>query len=374
MTEKRDYYDVLGVSKDASDEQIKKAYRSLAKKFHPDMNKQEGAEQRFKEISEAYEVLRDSSKRQDYDRYGHQGVNFGQGGFDYHRDFTHFGDIEDLFSGSLFDMFFGGRGSATRRGATSARGTDIRYDIDISLSEVAHGTKKNIRLSRFERCKDCAGSGSETGKRKTCPACGGSGQAIRQQRTPFGMFQTASRCPRCSGSGRIVDKPCGSCGASGVKKVSRDIEISIPKGIMEGQHMRLKGEGNAGEIGGALGDMYVVIHEKEHDFFKRHGSDLYCEVPISFTQAALGDEIEVPTIWGKVKLKIPEGTQSHSVFRIKNQGLPGISGPRGNQNVKVKIETPKKLNSKQRQLLEQYSKSEPRPGPSIWEKLLDKLK
>ncbi len=371
MAEKRDYYDVLGIAKGSSEDEIKKAYRKLAKKYHPDMNKEAGAEDRFKEVSEAYEVLQDNDKRQSYDQYGHQGVNFGSGGFNYNRDFTHFSDIEDLFSGGLFDMFFGGRGATRQGGRTRSRGTDIRYDVDISLNEIAHGVKKDIHITRYERCNDCSGTGSASGKKKTCADCNGRGQRVHQQRTPFGTFQSVATCPKCAGSGKVIETPCKVCNGQGVKRHSRNIDVTIPAGIMDGQHLKLKGEGNSGANSGPMGDLYIVVHEKEHDFFERHGSDLFCEVPISFTQAALGDEIEVPTIWGRVKLKIPAGTQSHSVFRMKGQGLPNLSGSKGNQHVRSIIETPKKLNKKQQELLAEYAKTEPKPGGSLFDKFMN---
>jgi len=374
MPEKRDYYEVLGVSKNASEDDIKKAYRKLAKKFHPDINKEPGAEGRFKEISEAYEVLQDSTKRSSYDQYGHSGVEFGNGGFNYQRDFTHFGDIEDLFSGNLFDMFFGGRGRQRGARPGQARGTDIRYDIDIGLEEIAHGTDMKIHAQRYERCEDCAGTGSKSKLKKACVQCKGSGQAVKQQRTPFGMFQSVTACARCHGSGESVEDPCPYCEGNGVRKVSRDIGVSIPAGIEDGQHLRLTGEGNAGRNNGPKGDLYVVVHEKDHDFFERHGRDLYCEVPITFTQAVFGTEIEVPTIWGQVKLRIPAGTQSHAIFRIKGQGLPGLRDIRGHQHVRAIIETPKKLNSRQKQALRSYSEVEAKPGGTIWDKVKNAFK
>ncbi|MBU0763160.1 MAG: molecular chaperone DnaJ [Candidatus Altiarchaeota archaeon] len=376
MAGKRDYYEVLGISKGASEKEVKKAYRQLAKQFHPDVNKAPDAEAKFKEVSEAYEVLTDQQKRATYDQYGHQGVNFGSDGFNWQRDFTHFSDIEDLFGGSdffghgnIFDMFFSGQ-NQRKRGSGELRGSDIRYDIDVTLEEINSGVNRKINIFRHERCIGCNGSGSKTGKLQTCQVCRGRGQEIKQQRTPFGMFQSVSTCTKCGGVGRLPEKPCTTCNGNGIEKKSKDIDVKVPAGVRDGSHLRLSGEGNAGPYGGPKGDLYVVIHEADHSIFTRHEDDILCDISITFTQAALGAEIDVPTIDGRVSLKIPEGTQNHTVFRLKNQGLPHLrGGGRGNEHVRVTIEVPKILSKKQRQILEEYRKIEPKVGQNIWDKL-----
>jgi molecular chaperone DnaJ len=378
MDSKRDYYEVLGVPRDADEATIKRAYRNLAKQYHPDVNKSPDAEAKFKEVSEAYEVLVDGKKRANYDQYGHQGVNFGQGGFSW-QDFSHYHDISDLFGGSdffgqgnIFDLFFGGsRGGFSRRGDSALRGSDIRYDIELSLEEIASGVEKKIGIARFERCGKCNGTGSQTGKMKSCAQCNGRGQRVSQQRTPFGVFQTMTSCDGCAGRGKVAEKKCEPCNGAGVEKKSRDIEVKIPAGISHGSHLRLRGQGNAGPYGGPTGDMHVVVHEREHDFFERHGSDLLCDKSITFSQAALGTEVDIPRIGGgNVRLKIPAGTQSHMVFRMAGQGLPRLQGQgRGDMHVKVKVYIPKKMSSKQKELIKKLSEVEDKPGEGIFEKI-----
>ncbi|MBD3388180.1 MAG: molecular chaperone DnaJ [Candidatus Altiarchaeales archaeon] len=378
MASKRDYYEVLGVDKGASEAEIKKAYRKLAKQYHPDVNKAPEAEEKFKEVSEAYEVLTDPTKRANYDQYGHAGVDFGSGGFQW-QDFSRFGDIEDLFSGgdffgrNIFDLFFGsGMGGFQRRSGGATRGTDIRYDIELSLQEISEGTERKLNVSRYERCSDCNGTGSSSGKLSTCPVCKGRGQERRQQKTPFGYFSVVTNCSRCGGRGKVVDKPCNRCHGDGIEKVRKDIEVKIPAGIADGNHLRMRGEGNSGVFGGPRGDLYVVIHEKDHQFFTRHGDDLLCEVPITYTQAVLGTEIEVPTIKGKATLKIPGGTQSHTIFRLKGQGIPHLrGGGKGDQHVRVTIEVPKKLKKNQREIIEKLAEIEDKPGKSIIDRFKD---
>jgi len=367
MAEKRDYYEVLGVGKTASVDEVKKAYRSLAKKYHPDVNKSPEAEEKFKELSEAYEVLVDPQKRQQYDQFGHAGQDiFGGRGFTW-QDFTHFGDIEDLFRGNeffgrdMFDVFFGGSpfgsGFASRPKGPS-RGSDLRVDVELNLEEAASGVEKKIRISRDERCSECKGTGSKgSGGLRTCPQCRGSGQQRVERRTAFGYFATVTTCSKCGGRGRVVESPCPKCKGSGIEKAVRDITVSIPAGIDDKNHLRLKGEGSAGEFGGIAGDLYVVVHVKPHELFERRGDDLYLEIPISFSQVALGGEIEVPTLHGKAKLKIPSGTQSHTLFKLRGQGIPHIhdSGS-GDEQVRVLLQTPKKLSGKQKELFEQLRK------------------
>jgi len=386
MAQKRDYYEVLGVGKTASVDEIKRAYRELAKKYHPDVNKSPEAEEKFKELSEAYEVLVDPPKRQQYDQYGHAGPEiFGGRGFTW-QDFTHFGDIEDLFSGSsffgrdIFDVFFsGGAGSfggfSSGRPSRPSRGSDLRVDADLTLEEVASGAEKKIRVQRQERCSECKGTGSKgSGGLRTCPACNGSGQQRSEKRTPFGYFATVTTCSRCGGRGKVVESPCPKCGGAGVETARRDITVKIPAGVSDGNHLRLSGEGSAGEYGGGKGDLYVVIHVKPHDVFERHGDDLYLEVPISYTQAALGAEIVVPTLHGTARLKIPAATQSHTIFRLRGEGISHLQASgRGDQHVRVIIQTPKKLSGRQKEMLEQLSKIEDKPLKGLFDKIKDKL-
>ncbi|MFH1835924.1 MAG: molecular chaperone DnaJ [Methanobacteriota archaeon] len=380
MASKRDYYDVLGVERGASKEDVKKAYRKLAKKYHPDVNKSAEAEEKFKELSEAYEVLADSSKRQNYDQFGHAGVSgsFSGGGFSWD-DFSHFSDIEDLFGGSffgrdIFDVFFGGRGGRARGGAM--RGDDLRFDLEITLKQACEGVKEKIKVPRMEACSTCKGSGVAPGFRPvTCPQCKGSGQVRRQQNTPLGMFATITTCGRCRGIGKIIENPCPKCRGEAKMVADREMAVSIPAGVDSGSHLRLSSEGSVGENGGSAGDLYVVIHVKADDFFERVGDNLVCEIPLSISQAVLGTEVDVPTISGKTaKLKIPPGTQSHTIFRLKGEGMPHLRGSgRGDQHVRVNIETPKKLSSKMREIFEGLAKEEEKQDKGILEKLKDKL-
>jgi len=375
MAEKRDYYDVLGVGRQASEDEIKSSYRRLAKKYHPDVNKAPDAEEKFKEVSEAYEVLADKDKRGKYDQFGHSGVNFGGQGFEW-QNFSHFSDIEDMFSGqdffgrNVFDLFFGqGMGRQRERGG-AIRGTDIRYDVEVSLEEIAEGVKKKLYVSREEPCHECKGTGSRSGSLKTCPDCRGRGQVTRQQRTPFGYLASTSVCGRCGGRGKVADDPCKNCGGEGLEKASRDIEVTVPAGVSEGSHLRLRGEGNSGEYGGPKGDLYVVIHEKDHPVFQREGDDIICRVTVTFTQAALGAEIEVPAITGKLTLKVPAGTQSHTIMRLRGQGIPRLQGSgRGDEHVQIIVEVPKKLNRRQKELVEEFAKVEDKPGGNIWDRI-----
>lgn len=378
MAEKQDYYEVLGVGKNASTSEIKKAYRSLAKKFHPDVNKSHEAEGRFKEISEAYEVLADEKKRSTYDQFGHAGVSgqFSGGGFSWN-DFSHFGDIEDLFGGeffgrNIFDVFFGG-GRRSQRGP--ARGDDLRYDMEIILEDAFHGVEQDIKIPRMESCETCAGSGAKPGtKPVSCPECGGSGQSRQERRTPFGVFATVSTCRRCKGEGKSIDDPCDECKGSGSVVADRMIHVKIPAGVSSGSHLRLRGEGSAGARGGEPGDLYVVVYVKPHGFFERVEDDLVCEIPVTFSQVALGAQIEVPTIEGKAKLKIPAGTQTNTVFRLKDAGMPHLQGRgRGDEHVKVIVETPKKPSKDMKKILEELDRIEERNGKSFIEKLKEKF-
>lgn len=379
MAEKRDYYEVLGVEKGSSKDEVKKAYRRLAKKYHPDVNKSPEAEAKFKELSEAYEVLADDGKRAAYDQYGHAGVSssFGGGGFSW-GDFTHFGDIEDLFGGEffgrdIFDVFFRGGRRAGRGGP--ARGDDLRYDMEVTLEEAFRGIERDIRFPRREVCQTCAGSGAKPGtKPKRCPACGGSGQVRRERRTAFGLFASVSGCDKCGGEGNIIESPCPECRGSGSVVNDRSVKVGVPAGVSSGSHLRLRGEGSAGARGGGSGDLYVVVHVKPHGFFRRVEDDLVCEIPLTFSEAALGAEVEVPTIDGAAKLKVPAGTQSHTVFRLKGEGMPHLRGRgRGDQHVRVVLETPKKLSSETRKLFEELGEQEKNQGKSVFDRIKGKV-
>lgn len=351
---KRDYYEVLGLSKGASEQEIKRAYKRLAAKHHPDKNQgSKDAEEKFKEIKEAYEVLGDSEKRTMYDQYGHQA--FEQGGFGGGGGFSGFGGggfggFEDIFS----EMFGGGFGGGRGRQRV-VRGDDLQYDLEITLEEAVRGVKKDIRIQTLAECDTCHGSGAEAGSKvETCPHCHGSGRIRRQQ----GFFMTEQTCPTCHGTGKKIEKPCKSCHGDGRVHKTKNLSVTIPAGVDTGNQLRLSGEGAAGENGAPAGDLYVVIHVKEHDIFVRDGLNLYCEVPISFTMAALGGEIEVPTLDGRVKLKIPAETQTGKLFRVRAKG---ISSPRshhtGDLICKVIIETPVSLNEEQKALLRKLEES-----------------
>lgn len=380
MTEKRDYYDVLGVDRSATQDEIKKAYRRLAKKYHPDVSKSADAEEKFKELSEAYEVLADAEKRATYDQFGHAGLSgaFSGGGFSW-GDFTHFSDIEDLFGGDffgrdIFDVFFGG--TRRTRQHSPARGSDLRYDLEISLEDAASGVETEISVPRTESCSVCGGSGAGPGSSPTtCPVCNGTGQERRERRMPFGYFTNITVCSRCHGEGMVIENPCSRCNGTGVVEVTRTISVKIPAGVDSGSHLRLRGEGDYGLRGGGAGDLYVVIHVRPHEFFERHGDDLLCKITISFSQAALGCEIEVPTLKGKAKLKIPAGTQTHTVFRLRGKGIPHLEGVGvGDQHVRVVVETPQRLSEEERELLEKLGKLEDYKNKSIFDRIRDAVK
>lgn len=353
---KRDYYEVLGLKKGASEDELKKAYRKLAKQNHPDLNPgDKKAEERFKEIGEAYAVLSDSEKRQRYDSYGHAGVdpNFGAGG-GWSGGFGG-GGFEDFDLGSIFDSFFGGGGTTSRRNAPT-RGDSIRASTVLTFEEAVFGVEKEIGVNRIESCDTCEGTGAELGTdAETCSTCRGTGQVRSSRRTPLGVVSTTEACSTCRGTGKIIKNPCKVCHGSGDNRKSRSIKINIPAGIDDGQTIQLRGEGNSGRNGGPTGDLLVTVQVRPHPIFTREGTSVICEIPITFTQAVLGAEIEVPTLDGKVKYTMPEGTQTGTTFRLRGKGIPRInSSGRGDQFVRVSVEVPKGLSEKQKDILRSF--------------------
>jgi len=356
--QKRDYYEVLGVDRGASETEIKKAYRRLAKENHPDLNPGDtAAEVRFKEINEAYEVLSDPDKKARYDQYGHAGVdpNFGAGGFGGAEGFD-FGDLGDLF-GSFFGGGFGG-GRRTNPNAP-ARGESIRMSVAISFEEAAFGCEKEITVDRSETCDTCHGNGCAPGTTpEVCPDCHGTGQVQVRRQTPMGVFATTSPCTRCGGKGRIIHQPCKDCHGTGAVHARKKIMASIPAGIDNGQTISIRGQGSAGHNGGPAGDLLITITVRPHELFRREGTSVLCEVPITFPQAVLGAELEIPTIDGKVKYTLPEGTQSGTTFRLKGKGIPALNGHgRGDQYVTVYIETPRNLTREQKEAMRKFSEA-----------------
>ena len=349
---KKDYYDVLGVERGSDEKVIKRAYKKLAMQYHPDRTKGDKAkEEKFKEIQEAYEILGDKEKRAAYDQYGHAAFEqggMGGGGFGGGFSGADFGDI----FGDMFGDIFGGGGRGRQR---VVRGEDLRYDIQITLEEAVKGTTKDIQINTLAHCDSCDGTGAEKGSKvETCPSCHGSGRVRRQQ----GFFVTEAVCPTCHGSGKKIEKPCKSCHGEGRVHKKKNLSVKIPAGVNTGNQLRLSGEGAAGENGAPAGDLYVVIHVKEHHIFERDGNNLYCEVPISFSMAALGGEIEVPTLDGKVKLKIPAETQTGKLFRMRGKGVSSTrTGYAGDLICRVVIETPVNLNQEQKELLEKLEES-----------------
>ena len=354
----KDYYEILGVDKNADENAIKKAYRSLAKKYHPDMNPGDAAaEQKFKEVNEAYSILSDPDKKAKYDQFGSAAFD-GTGGFN-GGGFGDFGDFGDIFSNIFGGGFggFGGGGSARRNGPID--GDDIAVRMTLTFEEAAKGLKRDVTYHRVQKCSDCGGSGAEKGSEvETCTKCHGSGRIRVQQRTMFGVMQSEQACDACRGSGKIIKKPCGNCNGKGYVKVSKTLSINIPAGMDDGQRMALRGQGNEGRNGGMAGDLIIVFTVKPHEIFTREGYDLYCEVPVTFTDAALGAEIEVPTLDGKIKHTIPEGTQPGTTFRIREKGIPRVNGKgKGDLYFTVNVEVPKNLNGTQKDLLRKFAES-----------------
>ena len=356
--EKRDYYEVLGLSKGASEDEIKRAYKKLARKYHPDMNPgDKEAEEKFKEVNEANEVLSDPDKKARYDQFGFAGVDpnygagggYGAGGFD-------FGDLGDIF-GSFFGGGFGGGGQRRRNGPQ--RGESIRMSVSVDFIEAAFGCEKEVTVERSEQCPTCKGNGCAPGTTpEVCPDCHGSGAVTQSQRTPFGVMQTQAVCGKCRGTGKIIHQPCPDCHGSGRARKRKTVKVNIPAGIDNGQTISLRGQGHAGKNGGPNGDLLITVMVKPHDIFRREGTSVFCEAPITFTQAVLGAEMEIPTIDGKVKYTIPEGTQTGTVFRLRGKGIPVLNGHgRGDQYVTVTIETPRGLNREQKEALKKFSET-----------------
>lgn len=349
----KDYYKILGVGKEATKEEIKKAYKQLAKKYHPDMNKAADAEQKFKEINEAAAVLGDDQKRQQYDQFGT--ADFGGQGFNY-SDFMRGADFSFDF-GDIFERFFGGGGGFGGSRQRRSKGSDLLYPLEITLEEVAFGVEKEILVPRKELCDHCKGSGARSAKDvETCSVCHGRGYATQIRRTPIGMFQTSGTCGECGGDGKIIKESCEACDGEGLVKKTRKITVAIPKGVSDGMRLRVSGEGESGPSG-QHGDLYVGIRVKQHELFERRDDDIYTEVPISFVQAVFGGDAEVPTLYGRVKMKIPSGTQTNTLFNLRDKGLPVFrSSSTGDQKVRVIVQTPEKLTKKQKELLLKFAK------------------
>ncbi|MBU0635871.1 molecular chaperone DnaJ [Candidatus Micrarchaeota archaeon] len=363
LAAKSDYYEILGISKNASSEEIKSAYKRLAKKYHPDVSADPKAKEKFQEALEAYNVLSDSQKRQNYDQFGHATEGFS--GYQGFRDFSGFGgggidfDFSDLFENfsgfegfSSFTDLFGGRKKRDQHGE------NLRVDISIPFKEAIFGVTKTIEIERIENCSDCYGSGAEKGDsgKKTCSRCNGKGLLQKTQQTPFGLFSTQTTCAQCGGEGKIIEKPCNHCRGKGKIRKNRKIKVKIPAGIETGMHLHLQGEGNTGIGKGSQGDLFVVVFVEKHKFFKRDGPDIFFETPLSFSEVALGTKLEVPTLKGKAMLDIPSGTQTDTIFRMKGKGVKDLnSGRQGDQFVKVKVLTPSKLSRKERKLFEELN-------------------
>ncbi|TDY48019.1 molecular chaperone DnaJ [Alicyclobacillus sacchari] len=352
---KRDYYEVLGVSRSATQDEIKKAYRKLARQYHPDVNKDDpNAQQKFAEIAEAYDVLSDSAKRARYDQFGHQDPTQGFGGAG--GPGAGFGDFDFGGFGDIFDMFFGGAGGRPRG---PQRGQDLEYDLEIEFEEAAFGAEKEIQIPRTETCSTCGGSGARPGTHpKTCSVCHGTGEQQTVTNTPFGRMVNRRVCQACHGRGQMIDDPCPDCRGQGRRRVRRTVQVKVPPGVDNGTRLRMPGAGESSPSGGQPGDLFIVMHVRPHELFEREGTNIYLDVPLSFVQAALGDEIDVPTLDGSVKLRIPEGTQSGTSFRLRGKGIPKLGSPvaRGDQHVRVQVMTPTNLTDRQKELFRELGK------------------
>ncbi len=362
----KDYYKTLGVNKDASKEEIKKAYRTLAKKYHPHLNKETSSEEKMKELNEAYSVLGDDTKRSNYDRFGTAGEQFSgfQGGFSGESIFDIF---EDIFEGN---PFFGGR---RRRRARA--GSDLHDEIELTFDEAVHSTERKVKVTRADRCPECDGTGAEKGQMDSCSECNGTGTVRKQLRTPFGYFSQTSTCRTCRGTGQIPKNKCKKCGGKAHVKATKTINVKIPAGVENGSTLRVRGEGNAGEPSAPNGDLYISIFVSPHKYFQRDGMNILLDFPITISQATLGDDIEVPTIYGKVNMKIPSGTQSHTVFRLKDKGIH-FRSHEGDMLVRIIVTIPKKLSAKQKQLFKDLggtTKEKPKLGKGFLEKVKDAL-
>ncbi len=380
MAEKRDYYEVLGVDKGADEKEIKKAYRKLAMKYHPDRSDDPDATEKFKEISEAYAVLSDDDKRQRYDQFGHAGMD----GFSQEDIFNNI-NFEDIFQGfgfgggsSIFDIFFGGGGRNRNRNGPQ-RGSDVYYDLQITLEDAFNGIRKDIKIARNRTCPECNGTKAAPGSDvETCKTCGGTGQVKRVQNTILGQMASIQPCPNCKGEGKIITNPCPKCHGRGYTKQTSTITVNIPAGVDNGSRIRVPGEGESGQNNGPAGDLYVVIHIKHHKLFEREGNNLYLEMPISFVQATLGGTVDVPTLTKDIELKIPAGTQTDTTFRLRGHGMPRINSNNfGNLYVNVRVVTPRKLSSKQKKLLREFEKISGdelvKPNKGFFEKIKDAL-
>ena len=375
MAAKRDYYEVLGVARNASEDEIKKAFRGLARKYHPDVNKEKGAEERFKEINEAYEVLGDAQKRQAYDRFGHAGVagaGAGAGGNPF--EGFGFGSFNDLF-----EQLFANASAGTRRGAPQ-RGADLKYELTITFEEAVRGCQKEIDIPRWETCSSCRGNGAQPGTNTTrCPSCQGTGEIRRVQQSIFGQFVNVMVCDRCRGEGRIITTPCERCHGQGRVRNVRRVPVNIPAGVDDGITVRVTGEGEAPARGGTPGNLLITLNVKPHEYFKRQASDILYELPVSFADAAMGAEVEAPTLDGKETLKIPAGTQSGRTFRLKGKGVPLVhSNSRGDELVTVKVVIPQNLTSRQKELLKEFAEIERQQNEkgahNLFERVSDKIK
>ncbi len=374
MSDKRDYYEVLGVDRNASKDEVKKAYRKLALKYHPDKNPDnKEAEAKFKEASEAADVLLNDEKKSRYDQFGHAGMNgqgFGGGGFG--GGFSDFSDLGDIFGDIFGDILGGGRRRGGRRGHQGQPGNDLQYELHLNFKDAAFGITKDIKIDRAVKCDTCHGTGGKEGSRPTdCDYCKGFGEIRRQQ----GFFTVASPCPKCHGSGQMISDPCNKCHGDGRMKKTVNLEVKIPAGIDHGQRLKLSGEGEAGKNGGPSGDLYVLVMINDHEVFERDGFDVYCTVPVSFSQAALGAEIEVPTLDGKVAVTIPAGVQSGKKMRLKGKGITKLGGyGKGDQIIHIHVETPTKLNSEQKKIFEQLAKFDDTKSNPMSKGFFDKVK